>query len=71
MNNCETCRYDSLSHMLDMLSYTLGDLGCDFEISECTDIELLEIADRKIRMLYTMCVKAGVNENILRVSMNG
>jgi hypothetical protein len=67
---CESCKYESLAHILDMLTFTLGDLGVK-NIEGARDVELLEITDRKIRMLYNMCVSAGVDEEILRDAMNG
>jgi hypothetical protein len=67
---CETCKYESIAHMLDLLTFTLGDLGVK-NVDGAGDVELLEIAERKIRMLYNMCVSAGVDEDILRDAMNG
>ena len=67
---CEMCKYESIAHMLDLLTFTFGDLGVK-NAKGLADVELLEIADRKIRMLYNMCVSAGVDEDILRDAMDG
>lgn len=70
MANCDNCKCNSNDHLLDILSFTLQDLGVE-HLEGIPDQELLELVNRKIRMLYQMCVTAGVDEDILQIAMNG
>jgi len=69
-NAADACRYKTIEHMMDMLVFTLSDLGVT-DLEGASDIELLEITDRKIRMLYQICIASGMNEDLLRVAMRG
>lgn len=68
--NCENCQCESNESLLDALSFTLADLGVE-SLEGVTDRELIELADRKIRMLHRMCITAGVDEEFLRDAMCG
>ena len=70
MANCENCNCLSTESMLDVVSFTLHDLGVQ-HLEGITDQELLEVMDRKIRMLYNICLAAGVNKEVLNAAMNG
>lgn len=68
--NCTECKCNANESLLDILSFTLQDLGVDY-LEGINDTELLELTDRKIRMLYQLCVAAGMNEKVLKAAMNG
>lgn len=68
--NCTDCKCNSYESHLDILSFTLQDLGVDY-LEGISDVELLELTDRKIRMLYQICVAAGMDEKVLKAAMNG
>ena len=68
--NCENCKCLSTESMLDVVSFTLHDLGVQ-HLEGITDQELLEVVDRKIRMLYNICLAAGVDKGVLNAAMNG
>lgn len=68
--NCTDCKCGQNETMLDILSFTLQDLGVNY-LEGINDTELLELIDRKIRMLYQLCVAAGVDEKVLKAAMNG
>jgi len=64
VNCCE------LESFFDLLSFTLQDLGV-YTLEGCTDSELLEIANRKLRMLFELSLAAGVSREILEAAMRG
>lgn len=68
--NCTDCKCNANEFHLDILSFTLHDLGVEY-LEGMNDIELLEVTDRKIRMLYQLCVAAGIDEKVLKAAMNG
>jgi hypothetical protein len=70
MANCKNCKCLSTESMLDILSFTLSDLGVK-HLEGIPDQELLELINRKLRMLFNLCVAAGVDEVVLREAMNG
>lgn len=70
MGNCTNCKCNANESLMDLLSFTLQDLGVEY-LEGASDAELLELADRKIRMLYQLCVAAGLSEEVLKAAMNG
>jgi len=70
MGNCGNCKCNANESLLDILSFTLHDLGIEY-LEGMSDAELLELTDRKIRMLYQLCVAAGMDEKVLKAAMNG
>lgn len=69
MGNCGNCKCNANETLLDALSFTLQDLGIEY-LEGASDVELLELADRKIRMLYQLC-RIVLDEKVLKAAMNG
>lgn len=68
--SCDNCSCDNapIAHMLDLICFSLEDLGMDPGVREYTDLELLEVVESKLRLLYNMAVKLGVPENEVRAA---
>jgi hypothetical protein len=64
-DNC-SCKCEPTAHMLDLICFTLEDLGAEPGVREYTDLELLEIVESKLRRLYNMTIKAGIPEDEVR-----
>jgi hypothetical protein len=70
---CENCSCDNapIAHMLDLICFTLEDLGAEPGVREYTDIELLEVVETKLRQLYNIAVNSGVPEDAVRAEIRG
>lgn len=68
--NCTDCKCNANESLLDILSFTLQDLGVEY-LEGASDVEVVDTADRKIRMLYQLCVAAGMDEKVLKAALNG
>lgn len=69
MGNCGNCKCNANETLLDILSFTMHDLGVE-NLEGMNDTELLELTDRKIRMLYQLCLLT-LDEKVLKAAMNG
>jgi len=55
---------------MEMLSYVLQDIGAD--VDGVQDNVLVEMATRKLRMLYEIATQiAGVNPELIKIAMRG
>jgi hypothetical protein len=71
--SCDNCSCDNspIVHMLDLICFTLEDLGMDPGVREYTDLELLEVVESKLRLLYNLAVNSGVPEDKVRAVIQG
>jgi hypothetical protein len=71
--SCENCSCECapIAHMLDLICFTLEDLGADPCVKDYTDLELLEVVESKLRALYSLAVNSGVPEEEVRNVLGG
>lgn len=69
-DNC-SCTCAPIAHLLDLICFTLEDLGMDPGVREYTDLELLEVVESKLRLLYNVAVKSGIPEDEVRAVIQG
>lgn len=61
---------DKMVFPMKSLKYALMDLGYDSGI-ENEDHELVDVAAKKLNMLYEMLLATGISKNLLKAAMNG
>jgi hypothetical protein len=64
--DCSKCNIEPIAHILDIIYFTLKDLGAPQSIKDYTDLELLEFMESKFRGLYNFAVKRGIPEEEVR-----
>ena len=58
---------DNMDPVVEELAVTLGDLGYTKE--RLQDRELVEVATRKLKILHSLLLAAGLHENIVKAVM--